>query len=135
MNGVDGPTIARRLAQVRQFVADAALDSLIVTHLPNIQYLTGFAGTAGALLISPAKCRLIVDSRYVTAARSLVSALSEGPVSIEPVARSYDETIVDCALCEGGQRIGIEAAHLTVARFNTLSARLQVVATERIVER
>lgn len=135
MNSVDGSTITRRLAQVRQFLADTTLDSLIVTHLPNIQYLTGFAGTAGALLISPSESRLIVDSRYVTAARALVSALPDGLVSIEPVARSYDETIVEAALRKDGHRIGIEAAHLTVARFNALSARLQLVPTERIVER
>jgi len=113
---------AGRLAKVRDSARDAGVDSLVITHLPNIYYLTGFAGTAGALFVSPESCRLIVDSRYVTAARSLASALPDGLVSVEPVARSYDETIADLVLRDGRREIGIEATHLSVARFNALSA-------------
>jgi len=141
---------AGRLAKVRDSARDAGVDSLVITHLPNIYYLTGFAGTAGALFVSPESCRLIVDSRYVTAARGLASALPDGFVSVEPVARSYDETIADLVLRDGRREIGIEATHLSVARFNALSALgrrstgdgpgtaddgFRLVPTERIVER
>ena len=136
MPEIDASTITSRLAKVRRCAGEAALDSLVVTHLPNIEYLTGFAGTAGALLLSRSNCRLIVDSRYVTSARALVSALPEGLVSVEPVARSYDEAIVETALREGGERVGIEAAPMTVARFNSLRRNgLEVLPTDRVVER
>ena len=35
-------------------------------HLPNILYLTGFSGTAGALLIEPTRVILFTDGRYAT---------------------------------------------------------------------
>jgi Xaa-Pro aminopeptidase len=139
MPTLEATTSEKRLTRVRQLMTDAGLERLLITHLPNIYYLTGFAGSAGAVLLSPTDCRLIVDSRYTTAARSLASQLPDGFLSVEPVARSYDETIAEVALRDGGGRIGIEAAHLTVARFKALSSlgkqAAELVPTERIVER
>ncbi len=53
----------------------AAVDALVVSHLPNIRYLTGFVGTAGLVVLTPTACALIVDFRYQTVARSLVAAM------------------------------------------------------------
>jgi Xaa-Pro aminopeptidase len=146
---LDSSTVSRRLDAVRRSMAGASIEALLITHLPNIQYLTGFAGTAGALVLSGDGCRLIVDSRYVTAARDLVAALAGAPLSLQPVARSYDETIRDVIAATEAAPVGFEAAYLTVARFNALSALLspsaqsarqpernrRLVPTERVVER
>ncbi len=43
--------------------------SILVTHLPNIRYLTGFAGSAGVLLIRLHDATLWVDPRYSLQAR------------------------------------------------------------------
>jgi Xaa-Pro aminopeptidase len=146
----DSATVANRLERVRRHADGASVDALLVTHLPNLQYLTGFTGTAGAVLVLPKRCLLLVDFRYVTAARALISALDAGLVDLEPVTKSYDEAITDALCRERALRVGIEAAHLTVARFNALSSGLlqrasdpsdprtpvpTLVATERIVER
>ncbi|MEO6235894.1 MAG: aminopeptidase P family N-terminal domain-containing protein, partial [Vicinamibacterales bacterium] len=61
-------TVAERLSRVRATIAAAGLDALAVTHLPNVQYLTGFTGSAGIALVLPLTCLLVVDFRYVTAA-------------------------------------------------------------------
>jgi len=142
-------TVAARLSRVRENVRALGIDALVVTHLPNIRYLTGFAGSAGAALVLPRACRLIVDFRYVTAATELTASLG-GLVTLETFDRSYDEAIVDLLRREGSQRIGIEAAYLPVARFNAMSAGLAsraalpvdsshaapaLVPTERVVER
>jgi Xaa-Pro aminopeptidase len=129
---------------------DASLDALLVTCLPNIRYLCGFSGTAGALLLIGSRTILVVDFRYATAARLLPAARGERPdVTVVLVEHGYDETIT-ALLKEGGVlRIGIEAASLPVARFNKLSALLaggprqahgansgpQLVPTERLIER
>jgi Xaa-Pro aminopeptidase len=141
--------VSARLARVRSHVHAAAVDALVVTHLPNIRYLTGFAGTAGALVLFPRACVLVVDFRYLTVARDVTSGLGS-LVLVETFERSYDEAIVDVIRREGARRIGIEAAYLPVARFNAISAALAVgaplpldsphpaptlVPTERIVER
>ena len=141
--------VAARLARVRAAARTAGLDALVVTHLPNVQYLTGFPGSAGIALVLPRTCRLLVDFRYVTAVEALTSTL-EGHVTPATFERSYDEALVELLRREGSLRIGIEAAYLPVARFNILSAGLAsraplpldsadgapvLVPTERLVER
>lgn len=148
---LDASTVSRRLDAVRRSLAGASIERLLITHLPNIQYLTGFAGTAGALVLSRDGCTLIVDARYVTAARDLIAGFGDAALSLQPVARSYDETIRDVIAANGAAPVGFEAAYLTVARFNALSALLSasasaesirkaerngpLVPTERVVER
>src|SRR5262249_49239582 len=138
---------AARLARVRSHMVNSTVDALVVTHLPNVQYLTGFVGTAGAAIVLAHRCLLVVDFRYVTAAGALAASL-DGAIDVETFDRSYDEAIVDLLRRVGASRIGIEAAYLPVARFNAISAGLAakaplplhssagtpvLVATERLV--
>jgi Xaa-Pro aminopeptidase len=129
----------------------SAVDALVVSHLPNIRYLTGFVGTAGLVVLTPATCLLVVDFRYQTVARSLVASRADLAALIGVVvpSHSYDETLAQVLRESGARRIGIEAAWMPVSRFNRLSAALAgsaptplrspdgcpaLVATERIVE-
>ena len=41
-------------------------DALVVTTLPNVRYLTGFAGSAGLLVVTPTGALLTTDGRYRT---------------------------------------------------------------------
>jgi Xaa-Pro aminopeptidase len=142
-------TVAARLTRVRAWTRAANVDALVVTHLPNVQYLTGFTGSAGAVILLPRVCLLVVDFRYVTAGTALTSTL-DGHVTLVTFERSYDEALVDLLRRHGSPRIGIEAAYLPVSRFNAISAGLAarsplplqspdaspvLVPTERLVER
>jgi Xaa-Pro aminopeptidase len=142
-------TVAVRLARVRSAARAAGVDALVVTHLPNVQYLTGFNGSAGLVLVLPASCMLVVDFRYVTAVTTLTSNL-DGLVTLETFERSYDEAVVDLLRREGSLRVGIEGAYLPVNRFNAISGGLAawaqqphdssasapaLVPTERLVEK
>jgi Xaa-Pro aminopeptidase len=126
----------------------AGVDALVVTHLPNVQYLTGLVSSAGAVIVFPDRAFLVVDFRYATVAGGL-AATTEGRVRVETFERSYDEAFVDVLRRERAARIGIEAAYLPVARFNAISAALAtgaplpmqaagdapvLVPTERLVE-
>ena len=42
-----------RLARARDSLRASPIDALVVSHLPNIRYLTGFTGTAGLLVLTP----------------------------------------------------------------------------------
>jgi len=151
VTGVNLPpeTVAARLARVRTAARAAGIDALVVTHLPNVQYLSGFSGSAGALIVLPETCLLVVDFRYVTAVTALISSL-DGQVVLATFERSYDEALVELLRRGGSRRVGIEAAYLPVSRFNAISAGLAVraplplespdaspalVSTERLVER
>ena len=53
-------------------LAPWAVDGLVVSNLSNIRYLTGFGGSAGLLVVTPARLYLLVDFRYSAAVESLV---------------------------------------------------------------
>ena len=47
---------ASRLASVRAAMKDALLDGLVVTHSPNVRYLSTFTGSTGALVVERSGC-------------------------------------------------------------------------------
>ncbi len=61
-----------RLRRLRLALAENGLDSLLVTHLPNIHYLCGFTGSAAALLVAERGAILFTDGRYRTQAKEEV---------------------------------------------------------------
>ncbi len=101
-------------------------DLLLVTHAANVFYLTGFRGSAGMLLAGPGEATLIVDSRYVTAARRVLDDAStpDAPVVLAEVEDSYEETLCELLRARGRCRVGVEADHMTLARHAWLEQAL-----------
>jgi Xaa-Pro aminopeptidase len=106
----------------------AGLDEpLLVTSLVNVLYLTGFLSSNAAVLVDPAgEATLYTDFRYAEAARHV-----DG-VTFEETPRA-----VLAALAErlSGRRIGVEAAHLSLADADLLrGGGVDLVATSGAVE-
>ncbi|MBU3717484.1 MAG: aminopeptidase P family protein [Actinobacteria bacterium] len=59
-----------RIGRLREILPVAAGDSILITDLTDIRYLTGFTGSNGWLLVTDSTVRLITDGRYVEQARS-----------------------------------------------------------------
>lgn len=97
----------------------AGIDGLVITHPPNIRYLTGLNASSGAVVLGPAPA-LVVDFRYVTAAR----AVSGDLFAVEIAGGQLDEKIVEVVKASSFSCIGVEAEHLSIARFNRLAAAL-----------
>jgi Xaa-Pro aminopeptidase len=53
-------------------IQERELDSLLVTNLLNVRYLTGFTGTNGACIVTPEERLFLTDFRYVEQAREQV---------------------------------------------------------------
>ncbi len=49
------------------------LDAILITHLPNVRYLTGFTGSAAALLMGGSRPVFVTDGRYAEQAREQVA--------------------------------------------------------------
>src|SRR5437016_5669867 len=58
-----------RQKKMREHLATTRFDALLINHLPNIQYLCGFTGSAGLLLIEERGSVFFSDVRYDTQAR------------------------------------------------------------------
>jgi Xaa-Pro aminopeptidase len=55
--------------RIQDYLSDNALDAFLVLTKINRQYLSGFTGSAGALLITKRDTKLFVDDRYLIRAR------------------------------------------------------------------
>jgi Xaa-Pro aminopeptidase len=97
----------------------AGLDSLMVTHLPNVRYLCGFTGTAGVLLLHAGsrghKSKFYTDGRYtqqahdeVQGAKVVIGRRAALPEACEGVRKSSVRSL------------GFEAEHLSYAEFKQL---------------
>jgi len=142
--GVPGSdTLAARHRTIRSRLTALGLDGLVVTNPTNIRYLANHAGTAGTLVITQSDVHLLIDFRYQESVRAMQASDAACPgLKIWPVPASYDEALIDMLLEPGmPAKVGIEAAHLTVARKEwlertTSSKGLALIwtSTERIVE-
>jgi Xaa-Pro aminopeptidase len=135
--------LSRRHQIVREALAAAGVDVLVVTSLPNVLYLTNFTGSSGIAILDPDGIRFLTDFRYVTAIAAMRGTPHECP-GLEPlvVEGSYDVMLAGAIQARPARRIAFEAAHLTVARYNWLRSTINrqqpaidLVATEHLVER
>jgi len=131
-----------RLARVRRHLPDAGVDTLVVGHPPNLEYLTGLRASSGVLLLDGERARLVVDFRYAEAAAAGMRGLEPAGGSVVLAERSLDESAAEEIKRAGGGHVGIEAAYLSVKRRDWLAAALggragpfSLVPTERLVER
>jgi len=89
---------------------------ILVTHLVNVRYLTGFTGSAGIVLLGPRQGILWVDPRYTLQAREQAEGVEviEEKKGILKGAASW--------LGKNGVRDAtFEASNLTCAQFEQLS--------------
>lgn len=67
--------LEQRLGHCLRQMAEKGLEALLVTHLTNSYYLTGFSGTAATVLITSSRRIFITDSRYTLIAKARFKAL------------------------------------------------------------
>lgn len=104
----------RRRALAAQ-LAGQRIDSMLVTNLIHVRYLSGFSGSNAALLINKdLSARICTDGRYTT-------QIAEEVPDIEAlIARASDQALL--GKITGPRRVGFEADHLSVSQFEALRA-------------
>jgi len=135
--------LSRRHRLVREAAARQSVEALVVTSRANIFYLTNFTGSSAIAVVTPDRLHFITDFRYVTAVESLQQSAEACPdLQLTVVDGSYDATLARLLATLNVSRVGFEAAHLTVSRYNWLVDQLSrtttattLVPTEQIVER
>ena len=74
----------RRIGQLRRRITRSGLQGLLITHLPDVRYLSGFTGSSAALAVTRRAARLFTDGRYTAQAAEEVSAAKVEIVSSSP---------------------------------------------------
>jgi Xaa-Pro aminopeptidase len=110
-------TISQRRDRLRQRLADAELDAMLVSDLVNVRYLSGFTGSNAALLIradseTPV---LATDGRYRT------QAAHQAPDAEIVIERACGPHLASRAAADGVRRLGFESHVVTVDGFSMLT--------------
>ncbi len=109
---------AGRRARLASSLQELAVDALVVTHLPNTRYLTGFTGSAAILVVEDqGGATLITDSRYLDQLKQ-----EAADVEVHPVAGAYEDTLVQYIDSQDFGSVAYEEAHLRVSQLRLLEA-------------
>jgi Xaa-Pro aminopeptidase len=134
--------LAARHASARATMAASGLDALIVLHVPNVRYLTGFTGSTAIVVLTPSEAAFITDGRYTTTVETVVAPNCPG-LRLVRVDPNYDATLARIVMESGARTVGFESAHMSVKRFDWLQAavgqaggpdRPALKAADRVVE-
>jgi Xaa-Pro aminopeptidase len=121
---------AARADRLVELLAERELDSLLVTNLLNVRYLTGYTGTNGACIVTPEERIFFTDFRYVEQAREQVQdfeRIKAGRDMLDDVAKRLRG------------RVGFDEDHLTVAAHGRVAEKapdgVELVPAGGLVER
>ena len=102
-----------------QAAAEAGTDALLVTHGPDVRWLSGFTGSNGAVAIVGGRAALFTDGRYTAQAKAEASDLK---VFIGKKAASTQA--LEWLLARGAQRCAFDSRQTTVATFEAMRKAL-----------
>ena len=107
-----------RRKKLAEELEGAGRDALLVTHLPNILYLTGFSGSSGMVVTGSSGTTLFTDGRYTVQAREL-----DGGVRVRIAKGSLLDGVAAYLQALGARRVALEASYLTVSQSAFLKRR------------
>lgn len=110
------PARRRRVARA---VAAEGLPALLVTHLPDIRYLTGFTGSSGVVALVGQRATLFTDGRYATQAKTEVRGAAVTIVD-KPALQVACEWIKE----GGATRCGFDVDYTTVGSLDRMKKAL-----------
>jgi Xaa-Pro aminopeptidase len=127
-----------RQKKLREHLATTRFDALLISHLPNIRYLSGFTGSAGFLLIDESTCVFITDVRYDPQARQEVKG-AKVVIARQPVLRELADWIARRRKKSRPMSIGVEGEHMTLTENkkigDLLPSRIRLRPAAAMVER
>ena len=106
-----------RLQKVRDFLKEKNLDAFLVTHLPNVRYLTGFTGSAGRALILADQAHFITDFRYQEQSKAEVDPAFQIHIVQELWPKLQE-------LLQSGMRVGFESEFTSYDFYQTFQEKV-----------
>jgi Xaa-Pro aminopeptidase len=110
----------RRIGALRRRITRAGFPGLIVTHPPDIRYISGFTGSSAALGVTRRQALLFTDGRYTAQANQEVEAAQVQIVSGPPAVAAVQWLAAQA----GVEMAGFDPARTTVAELARWKAGL-----------
>lgn len=100
------------------------IKTILVTHLTNLQYLTGFTGSSGGAIVTSEKALFITDFRYAEQIEQEVTGFELIKVAQD---KTLLEAIVELVEKEKVTELWVETDHLTYDQYHALTESLKSV--------
>ena len=113
------------------------MGALVISAPVNLQYLIGYTGSAGLLVITREEAWLLADGRYELTIQQSVAGSRIGPVTFERVAGRYEAALVALLARTETDAVGFEADHVSVAllaRWQRAAPQVRWRPLEQVVE-
>ncbi len=129
--------VVGRVPRLRDRFDGAGCDAVLVTHLVNIRYLTGFTGSAALLLVRPDGMVFVTDGRYRDqSALELAESGVDADIRVGLSAGAQKELLEEATVGVG--RIGLEAGAVTWSQQRKYDADwfpdAELVPTDGLIE-
>ncbi len=103
-----------RLTKLRDVLSQQPIDAILISQPENRRYLSGFAGSAGVLIVSAQRAMLATDSRYW----EQVSRQAPG-WELAKIMGEFGTFLPPVLADVGVGRLGFESQHVTVDQLQT----------------
>jgi len=113
---------SKRIGLLRRRMSGQGLPGLLVTHLADVRWLSGFTGSSAALAVTRRGARLFTDGRYTAQAAEEVHAAKVEIVPSAPAVAAVQWLAVQVG--ETGGSVGLDAAQTSVAELERFRAAL-----------
>ena len=99
----------QRPEQVAAALAERELDVLLVSHLVNVRWLTGFTGSSGAALVGEGTRRFLTDFRYLSQSEEQLDGTWKREINQDLL-----EQAVGGLTADGPVRLGFDDENMSV---------------------
>lgn len=104
----------QRITRLRKTLAEQELTAILITGDTNRRYLSGFSGSAGALLITANTALLLTDFRYTLRAEREAPTFLQRQITPD---KPLPKLLVELATELGLHRLGFEAEQVSVRQL------------------
>jgi Xaa-Pro aminopeptidase len=124
---------SRRQALLRNLKKEGH-ESILITNLTNVRYLSGFTGSSGVLLLTAKNILLLTDARYE---QQVSEEIRDIEVVIRPHTKKIHDATAELVAKSGQKSVAVEGDHLTVSAMAKLSegaSKVTLVPVSGVVE-
>ena len=107
--------MSQRLERLRARLLEKGYDGILVSQAENRRYLSGFAGSAGYLVITQKEAVLCTDFRYTEQA-----GLQAPEFNVQQIAGDYSAWLTPLVTDLQAHRLAFDAQHITVKSHTAL---------------
>ncbi len=109
------------LVRLREAMSEKGVAALLVNDMPSVAWLTGFSGSSGRVLVTPADALFLTDSRYAIQAAQQVQDM---PTVSFSVPTNGDDFLAEKASALGIVELSIDKATVLLGTFEGLAEKL-----------